>query len=106
VPRKLFLSASVSRHLMAMHKGTEDLLCQPKRIKCSFVVSSKGIRSFGRKGGEAALPQQKETERVREIFDTSASQYDRGMAFNENLLFGDGRACSQVRGQIVIEDRI
>jgi hypothetical protein len=48
------------------------------------------------------MAQQKETERVREIFDASAAQYDRGIAFCEKLLFGDGRAwaCSQARGQI------
>jgi ubiquinone/menaquinone biosynthesis C-methylase UbiE len=47
--------------------------------------------------------QQKETERVREIFNASAADYDRGMAFNEKLLFGDGRAwaCSQARGQVL-----
>jgi ubiquinone/menaquinone biosynthesis C-methylase UbiE len=49
------------------------------------------------------MSQQKETERVREIFDASAAQYDRGMAFNERLFFGDGRAwaCSQARGQVL-----
>jgi ubiquinone/menaquinone biosynthesis C-methylase UbiE len=46
---------------------------------------------------------QKETERVREIFDASAAHYDRAIAFNEKLLFGDGRAwaCSQARGQVL-----
>ena len=46
---------------------------------------------------------QTETERVREIFDASAAQYDKSMAFNEKLLFGDGRtwACSQARGQVL-----
>ena len=40
---------------------------------------------------------------MREIFDASAAQYDREMAFNEKLLFGDGRAwaCSQARGQVL-----
>ncbi len=49
------------------------------------------------------MSQQKETERVREIFEASAAQYDRAMAFNEKLLFGDGRAwaCSQARGQVL-----
>jgi ubiquinone/menaquinone biosynthesis C-methylase UbiE len=49
------------------------------------------------------LPQQTETERVREIFDASAAQYDKGMAFNEKFFFGDGRAwaCSQARGQVL-----
>src|SRR5947209_10528688 len=49
------------------------------------------------------MSQQKETERVREIFDASAAGYDKGMAFNEKLLFGDGRAwaCSQARGQVL-----
>lgn len=49
------------------------------------------------------MSRQKETERVREIFDASAAQYDREMAFNEKLLFGDGRAwaCSQARGQVL-----
>ena len=49
------------------------------------------------------MPQQKETERVREIFDASAAQYDRGIAFSEKLFFGDGRAwaCSQARGQVL-----
>ena len=49
------------------------------------------------------MSQQRETERVREIFDASAAQYDKGMAFNEKLLFGDGRAwaCSQARGQVL-----
>ncbi len=28
------------------------------------------------------MPQQKETERVREIFDASAAQYDKGIAFS------------------------
>ena len=46
---------------------------------------------------------QKETERVREIFDASAAHYDRAIAFSEKLLFGDGRAwaCSQARGQVL-----
>ncbi|HXX78769.1 MAG TPA: methyltransferase domain-containing protein [Ktedonobacteraceae bacterium] len=46
---------------------------------------------------------QTETERVREIFDASAAQYDKAMSFNERLLFGDGRtwACSQARGQVL-----
>ena len=49
------------------------------------------------------MSQPTETERVREIFDASAAQYDKGMAFNEKLLFGDGRAwaCSQARGQVL-----
>jgi ubiquinone/menaquinone biosynthesis C-methylase UbiE len=46
---------------------------------------------------------QTETERVREIFDASAPEYDKGMAFTEKLFFGDGRAwaCSQARGQVL-----
>src|SRR5262249_41267843 len=42
-------------------------------------------------------------ERVREIFDASAASYDRATAFNEKLLFGDGRAwaCSQATGQVL-----
>jgi ubiquinone/menaquinone biosynthesis C-methylase UbiE len=49
------------------------------------------------------LSPQTETERVREIFDASAAQYDKGMAFTEKLFFGDGRAwaCSQARGQVL-----
>jgi ubiquinone/menaquinone biosynthesis C-methylase UbiE len=49
------------------------------------------------------MSQQKETERVRELFESSAASYDRAMAFNEKLLFGDGRAwaCSQARGQVL-----
>ena len=31
------------------------------------------------------MSQQAETERVREIFDASAAQYDKGMAFTEKL---------------------
>lgn len=46
---------------------------------------------------------QKETERVRGIFDASAAEYDRAIAFSEKLFFGDGRswACSQARGQVL-----
>ena len=49
------------------------------------------------------MSQQTETKRVREIFDASATQYDKAMAFNEKLLFGDGRAwaCSQARGTVL-----
>jgi ubiquinone/menaquinone biosynthesis C-methylase UbiE len=49
------------------------------------------------------MSQQTETDRVREIFDASAAQYDKGMAFTEKLFFGDGRAwaCSQARGQVL-----
>ncbi len=49
------------------------------------------------------MSQQKETERVREIFDASAVRYDKGMAFTEKLFFSDGRAwaCSQARGQVL-----
>src|SRR5580692_2969833 len=49
------------------------------------------------------MSKQKETERVREIVDATASQYDKSMAFTEKLLFGDGRAwaCSQARGQVL-----
>ena len=49
------------------------------------------------------MSSQTETERVREIFDASAAQYDKGMAFTEKLFFGDGRAwaCSQARGQVL-----
>jgi len=47
--------------------------------------------------------QQKETERVREIYEATAPDYDKGIAFSEKLLFGDGRAwaCSQARGQVL-----
>jgi len=50
-----------------------------------------------------AMSQQKETERVREIFNASAAHYDRAIAFSEKLFFGDGRAwaCSQARGQVL-----
>ncbi len=49
------------------------------------------------------MAQQSETERVREIFDASAAQYNKGMAFAEKLFFGDGRAwaCSQAQGQVL-----
>ncbi len=49
------------------------------------------------------MPPQKETERVRGIYDASATQYDREIAFSENLLFGSGRswACSQTQGQVL-----
>ena len=49
------------------------------------------------------MSSQTETERVREIFDASAAQYDKGMAFTEKLFFGDGRAwaCSQARGRVL-----
>jgi len=49
------------------------------------------------------MSQQKETERVRELFDASAAHYDRAIAFSEKLLFGDGRAwaCSQARRQVL-----
>ncbi len=49
------------------------------------------------------MSQQKETERVREIYDESAAQYDRAIAFSEKLLFGNGRewACSQAQGQVL-----
>src|SRR5204863_3009932 len=49
------------------------------------------------------MSQQKETERVREIFNALAVQYDKGIAFSEKLVFGDGRAwaCSQARGQVL-----
>jgi ubiquinone/menaquinone biosynthesis C-methylase UbiE len=49
------------------------------------------------------MSQQTETERVREIFDASAAQYDKGMAFTEKLFFGGGRAwaCSKARGQVL-----
>ncbi len=49
------------------------------------------------------MSRQKETERVREIFDVSAAHYDKAIAFSEKLLFGDGRAwaCSQARGQVL-----
>src|SRR6266513_4154802 len=52
---------------------------------------------------ENSMSQQKETERMREIFDASAVHYDKGMAFTEKLFFGDGRAwaCSQARGQVM-----
>lgn len=47
------------------------------------------------------MPQPEETERVRGIYDVLAARYDRGIAFSEKYLFGDGRAwaCSQVQGQ-------
>ena len=49
------------------------------------------------------MSQQNEIKRVREIFDATAAQYDKGMAFNEKLFFGDGRAwaCSQAHGQVL-----
>jgi len=49
------------------------------------------------------MAQQKETERVREIFDASAAEYDKAIAFSEKVFFGDGRAwaCSQARGQVL-----
>ena len=49
------------------------------------------------------MSQQSETERVQEIFDASAAQYDKGIAFAEKLFLGDGRAwaCSQARGQVL-----
>lgn len=49
------------------------------------------------------MPKQTETERVREIFDTTAAQYDKGMAFTEKLFLGDGRAwvCAQARGKVL-----
>jgi ubiquinone/menaquinone biosynthesis C-methylase UbiE len=49
------------------------------------------------------MPPQTETERIRDLFDASANQYDKAMAFNEKLLFGDGRAwaCSQARGKVL-----
>jgi ubiquinone/menaquinone biosynthesis C-methylase UbiE len=49
------------------------------------------------------MVRQTETDRVRAIFDASAAQYDKSMAFTEKLLFGDGRAwaCSQARGQVL-----
>src|SRR5215831_16954038 len=53
--------------------------------------------------GERTMPSQTETERVRQIFDASAAEYDKSMAFNEKLLFGNGRAwaCSQARGKVL-----
>jgi len=52
---------------------------------------------------ENSMSPQTETERVREIFDTTSAQYDKAMAFNEKLLFGNGRAwaCSQARGKVL-----
>src|SRR5215467_6143004 len=52
---------------------------------------------------ENSMSPQTETERVREIFDTTSAQYDKAMAFNEKLLFGKGRAwaCSQARGKVL-----
>lgn len=49
------------------------------------------------------VPQQNETERVRDIYNSSAAQYDRAIAFSEKLFFGDGRAwaCSQARGRVL-----
>jgi ubiquinone/menaquinone biosynthesis C-methylase UbiE len=53
--------------------------------------------------GKTSMSPQKETERVREIYDASATQYDREIAFSEKLLFGNGRswACSQAQGQVL-----
>ena len=47
------------------------------------------------------MPQPEETERVRGIYDVLAARYDRGIAFSEKYLVGDGRAwaCSPVQGQ-------
>lgn len=49
------------------------------------------------------MSQQKETERVRKIYDATAADYDRGIASSERFFFGDGRAwaCSQARGQVL-----
>lgn len=49
------------------------------------------------------MAQQRETARVREIYNASAADYDKSMAFNEKLIFGDGRAwaCSQASGQVL-----
>ncbi len=54
--------------------------------------------------GETMSSFQAETDRVRAIFDASAAQYDKSMAFNERLLFGDGRAwaCSEAQGQVLV----
>lgn len=49
------------------------------------------------------MSQQKETERVRKIYDATAADYDRGIVSGEKFFFGDGRAwaCSQARGQVL-----
>ncbi len=73
-------------------------------LGCHAVVFWQGNRvTKWQTGRRNSISQQKETERVREIFDASAAQYDKGMAFTEKLLFSDGRAwaCSQVRGQVL-----
>ena len=50
------------------------------------------------------MAQQKETERVREIFEASAAHYDRVIAFSEKLLFGDGRAWAQyISNKVMME---
>ena len=49
------------------------------------------------------MAQQRETERVRRIYDATAPDYDRGIASTEKFFFGDGRAwaCSQARGSVL-----
>lgn len=49
------------------------------------------------------MPQQKETERVRAIYDATAAHYDREIASSEKMFFGDGRAwaCSLAQGQVL-----
>ncbi len=49
------------------------------------------------------MSQQKETERVRKIYDATAATYDREIASTERSFFGDGRAwaCSQARGRVL-----
>ena len=44
-----------------------------------------------------------ETERIRRVWDTRASHYDRGVGLVEKLFFGDGRfwACSQASGDVL-----
>jgi hypothetical protein len=43
------------------------------------------------------MSQPTETERVREIFDASASRYDQGVACSEKLFLGDGRAWEEAQ---------
>ncbi|HET8626626.1 MAG TPA: methyltransferase domain-containing protein [Thermomicrobiales bacterium] len=44
-----------------------------------------------------------ETERARRFYDRFAGQYDRSVALDERLLFGDGRrwVCAQARGDVL-----
>ena len=49
------------------------------------------------------MSQQKETERVREIFDASAARYDRDMAFSEKLFLRLDCARRLPRGISVVD---